>query len=77
MCSTLWPYNHTGNYIHTYTTYFNTNTTINFANFANIIVMISSEPVSVAARSQAFVCGRSLAAMVVSSPAGGIDVSLL
>ena len=34
-------------------------------------------PVPVAARSEAWVCGRSHAEIVISSPAGGMDVSLL
>jgi hypothetical protein len=34
-------------------------------------------PVPVAARSKAWVCGRSLAAIVGSNPTGGMDVCLL
>jgi len=35
------------------------------------------EPVPVAARSKAWVCGRSLAEIMGSNPAGGMDVCLL
>ena len=35
------------------------------------------EPIPVAARSKAWVCGRSLAGIVGSIPAGGMDDSLL
>jgi hypothetical protein len=35
------------------------------------------EPIPVAARSKAWVCGRSLAGIVGSNPAGGMDVCLL
>ena len=34
-------------------------------------------PVPVAARSKTWVCGRSLAVIVGSNPAGGVDVCLL
>jgi hypothetical protein len=34
-------------------------------------------PILVDARSKAWVCGRSLAGIVGSNPAGGMDVSLL
>jgi hypothetical protein len=34
-------------------------------------------PISVAARSKAWVCGRSLAVIAGSNPSGGMDVSLL
>jgi hypothetical protein len=35
------------------------------------------KPIPVAARSKAWVCGRSLAAIAGSNPAGGMDVCLL
>jgi len=35
------------------------------------------EPIAVTARSKAWVCGRSLAGIMVSDPAGGMDVFLL
>ena len=37
----------------------------------------TSKPVPVAARSKAYVCGRSLAEIVGSIPTGGMDVCLL
>ena len=37
-----------------------------------LITQTPSEPIRVAARSKAWVCGRSLAVIVVSNPAGGM-----
>jgi hypothetical protein len=39
--------------------------------------MCKAIPVAVAALSKAWVCGRSLAGIAVSNPAGGLDVCLL
>jgi hypothetical protein len=36
-----------------------------------------TRPVPVAARSKVWICGRSLAGIVGSDPAGGMDISLL
>ena len=38
---------------------------------------IESLPIPVAARSKAWVCGRSLAGIVGSNPAGGMDVCVM
>jgi hypothetical protein len=39
--------------------------------------LMYSGPISVAVRSKAWVCGRSLAGIVGANPAGGMDVCLL
>ena len=41
------------------------------------IQLILSEPIPVAVRSKAWVCGHSLAGIAGSNPAGGMDVCLL
>jgi len=41
------------------------------------MVISSAPPIPVSARSKVRVCGRSLAGIAVSNPAGGMDVSLL
>jgi hypothetical protein len=46
--------------------------------FSSILVIYGfCVPIPVAALSRAWVCGRSLAGIVVSKPAGGVDVCLL
>ena len=49
--------------------------------FVSVFVFISSKlqnvSISVAARSKAWVCGRSLTGIVGSNPAGSVDVSLV
>jgi len=42
-----------------------------------LVICVFCVPIPVAARSRAWVCGRSLAGMVVSKPAGGMDVCVL
>jgi len=52
----------------------------NFKYFIFSFILVIYEfcvPIPVAARSRAWVCGRSLAGMVVSKPAGGMDVCVL
>ena len=39
--------------------------------------IVTIKPVSVAARSKAYVCGRSPAEIVGSNPTGGMDICLL
>jgi hypothetical protein len=46
-------------------------------NFVNYVVYTYSLPIPVAARFKATVCGRSLAGISGSNPAGDMDVSLL
>jgi hypothetical protein len=41
------------------------------------IYLFKHTPIPVAARSKAWVCGRSLSGIVGSNPAGGMDVCLL
>jgi len=48
-----------------------------FFSFFLIFLSISTRPIPVAPRSKTSVCGRSLAGMVVSNPAGDMDVCLL
>jgi hypothetical protein len=45
--------------------------------FLNFLLLIKSAPIPVAARSKAWVCGRSLAGIADSNPAGDMDVCLL
>jgi hypothetical protein len=62
------------NYVH-----FEAQTNININNaMRNINISCKfSEPFTVAAPSKAWVCGRSLAGIVGSNPAGGMDACLL
>ena len=42
-----------------------------------ILGIVHCQPIPVAVRSKAWVCGRSLARIVGSNPSGGMDVCLL
>ena len=45
--------------------------------YRTFMVISSAPPVPVSARSKARDCGRSLAGIAVSNPAGGMDISLV